>query len=184
MVRCDRAVPARVTGFPKAPRCSCRTGALRDEDRRALPHLPCNGGERGLRAAFRRARIDGFVRVIENVVHEPRFGAAGKQVVADDEHAFMLAHDGSGCRGRNRTGSSRGMGPGRLQASLRHVDISPSASIPPNSTGPQASVARRGSPLQKTITFWCVRPSLREAVNWRPARIGSEPTAVTRTASL
>src|SRR5690606_5885726 len=66
------------------------TGALRDEDRRALPQLPRDGGERGLRAAFRRACIDGLVRAVEDEMHEARLRAAGEEIVPHDQDALML----------------------------------------------------------------------------------------------
>lgn len=40
------------------------------------------------------------------------------------------------------------------------------------------------SPLTNTRMFWCVLPSLRPAWNCLPTRIGKDPTAVTRMASL
>jgi hypothetical protein len=51
-----------------------RTGALRHEDCRALAQLPRDGGERCLRAAFRRTRIDGLVRPDQDRIREPEFG--------------------------------------------------------------------------------------------------------------
>ena len=132
-------------------------GSLGHEDRRLLAQRLGDMGQGGLCAAFGRASIDGFLNAIEHLADEARFGAAGVQVVADHPDPRMGLDDGR----THSWGAS---------------SVSPSASsISPNSTCPIASVARLGSPLQNTSTFWWVRPSLRDASNWRPARIGSDP---------
>ena len=51
-------------------------------------------------------------------------------------------------------------------------------------TSPRRSVALFGSPFTNVSTFWCVLPSLREAMNCFPALMGRLPAGVTSMASL
>jgi len=105
---------------------------LCNKDRCTPFKLLSNDRKRRLRAALGRARIDNFPGTVEKLAREASLRPARKKIVPDHSDSKVIGDD----RWR--------------QSSPPNVSKSDSSI----STGPQASVALRGSPLQKTSTFW------------------------------
>ena len=68
-------------------------GALGDEDRGLLAQRPGDMCQGGLRAAFRRAGMDGFLHAIQHLPVEAGQGAAGVQIIADHPDSRRGLHD-------------------------------------------------------------------------------------------